>query len=160
MKIVIHLAVALALLILGWIFYNTFFHFSLEQLKPHQIDFQSTNFTSQFEGRFYFAALLGALPLIHLLIQFMVELKDTKQHVLLYTSMIVSGIVFWQIRIHAILEEFEKFEMHNIGGFIKSSMNIDQLHFGPYMTFGIFLAALSFFALLKLFPSKPKDVDF
>ncbi len=159
MKIVLHFIAALLLLILGWFTYSFFFDFSMEQLKPNQVDFQSTDLTYQVARQLYFALLLASLPLIGLIIQSLLKLKDSTQIVLLYALMVISAILFWQIRISIIEEEMRSFDAYSIGRNVKSTINIEDLKFVNYLVFGVVLAALIFFALKKIFAPQAKEVE-
>jgi hypothetical protein len=159
MKIVLHFLAALVLIILGWFTFNWFFEFSIEQLKPNQVVFQSVNLTGQFTARFNFALLLGSLPLINLIIQSLLKLKDSKQIVLLYILMVASAVLFWQIRISVIKGQIRSIEAFIIGRNIQNTMSIENLKFVTYMAFGVLLAALIFFALKKIFAPKIENFE-
>ncbi|MFT6246278.1 MAG: hypothetical protein ACJA0U_003587 [Salibacteraceae bacterium] len=159
MKTVLHFIAALILLILGWFTYSFFFDFSIEQLKPNQVVFQSTNLTGQFTGRLYFALLLASFPLFGLVIQSLLKLKDSTQIVLLYLLMVASAVLFWLVRISKIKKEMASMEEYLLGTDIGSSMSIENLNFVSYMAFGSLLAALIFFAIKKIFATKTENFE-
>ncbi|NRA12219.1 MAG: hypothetical protein HRT57_09725 [Crocinitomicaceae bacterium] len=116
--------------------------------------------SSEGNAHWSFALLIGAAPLIHLVIQSLVKLKKVNQHILLYFIMIGSALLFWQIRISIIVGEIRRMEGLTFGNNIQNIISFSNLNFVTYMAFGMVLGALTFFPLKKIFPPSLKTLIF
>lgn len=148
MRIFTSIIMSLVLLVLGWVSHSWFFDFSLEQLEPHNVEFQNTSLIS-FNPLMY-AIALGSIPLFHLLVRNLVTLKSSAQSIFIYAFMILSGVLVWWFRTYQLHYKFQSAYQLDLGRNVIHTYNVDELYFDLFLLVGVILGAFASFVVLIL----------
>lgn len=150
---------SLGLLVAGFLTYNIFFEQALSQLKSSTTEFMASSMTAQFRGRFIFCIAVGSIPLLYLFTSSMAKLQSKTQAALVYAIIILTGLVFWQLRIYYLKGQIEGSSASLLGTGIQNSMDISSLHLSQYALFGFIAGSLISLGMLKGINSTKNSLD-
>ena len=142
----------------GYLIYDVFFSQSLSQLKSNNLAFSTSSLTGQFNGFFMFCIAIGAIPLLYLFAHLIAKLQSRKQSTLVYSIIIVTGLIFWQLRINYLNGVIEPFNKNIATQGIQNSIDIGNLKFSKYVLFGLISGAIIGSGIFKLINRSKKTV--
>ncbi len=146
-KTLVHILFSILLIVLGVLVHRTYYSFSLSMLDLNTVSLTSTKIGAQFTDLYMFCIALGFLPIGKLLVEKLIKAKSSKQSVSAYSTMLVSGIVFWRFCLYQI----ESVVAPKING-LNSIIPIESLKISQYLLYGVlvgFVVVLAISILVK-----------
>ena len=150
-KTLVHILFSILLIVLGVLVHRTYYSFSLSMLDLNTVSLTSTKIGAQFTDLYMFCIALGFLPIGKLLVEKLLKTNSSKQSVSLYSTMLVSGIVFWRFRLYQIDHLIESVVAPKING-LNSIIPIESLKISQYLLYGVlvgFVVVLAISILVK-----------
>jgi len=141
-KNLLYFGVVVLLIILGFTIWKFFSTYSLEQLNKENISVVTFQIGSQFNSNLFFALSLGTIPLLHLIITKLANLKSINQHLISIGIIIGCGILLWQYRISQLNKLSQNLSDFNIGNGIKMQLDFNNLNFERYLFIGFLVGAI------------------
>ncbi|WP_349663435.1 hypothetical protein IZU89_12555 [Cellulophaga lytica] len=96
----------------------------------------------QFISQISFALIIGILPLLYLCVQRLTKIKFSNQGLITCGIILLSGILFWQLKIYLVRDELKKMTNYNLGSEIDISYNIENAKYNLFLLLGFVVGAV------------------
>ena len=127
--------------IIGYWMSKYFFELTLNQLNTENINLIDIRQESSSKYDLFFAFTIGLIPMIFSIIEKYSNLKSLKQTLLVLIIILVSGTIFWQLKIHRMNWGGNLMTLSSLENDIKMSVNVNSLKLGKYFAFGCLAGA-------------------
>lgn len=142
MKVFYYVISAIILFIVGYALYEDFYTYSVSYLQLGQLTIETRSIEHIRIGRFTLAIILALLPLFHLLVTRASNLNSRLKHFVSIFVTIISGIIFWRLRIVGLNAELKILSNHTYTDGIAPTIKIEELKFDIYLLMGFIVGTL------------------
>jgi hypothetical protein len=136
------LLVICALSIIGYYGSESFFNQSYGMLRMDKVILKDTSNNNDLYKPIVMAVILGLLPLCFLLVQKTTDLKTRFHRVVSALIIILSGLVFWRLRIYGLNSEFQILSEYNTLYNLPATLDRSYLKFEVYLLMGFIVGTL------------------
>ena len=137
-----YLALVIIFTLSGLLLHKSFFEFSIALSTEYNIKMITTKMSSQFISQIFFAVVIGIVPLLYLCVERLTKIKFLTQGLITCGIILLSGILFWQLRIYLVGAELEKMANYNLGNEIDISYNIENAKYNLFLLLGFVVGAV------------------
>ncbi|ADY28198.1 hypothetical protein Celly_0363 [Cellulophaga lytica DSM 7489] len=137
-----YLALVILLIIIGFLLHKSFFEFSIALTTEYNIKMITTKMSYQFISQISFALVIGILPLLYLCVEKLTKIKFLNQGLITCGIILLSGILFWQLRIYLVGAELKKMANYNSGNEMDISYNIQNVKYNLFLLLGFGVGAV------------------
>lgn len=137
-----YLALVIIFFISGLLLHKSFFEYSLALMTEYKINLTTTKMGHLFISQILFAAVIGVLPLLYLGVERLTKIKFIIRGLITCGIILLSGILFWQLRIYVVGKELRKIANHNFQSEIDISYNIENAKYNLFLFLGFSVGAV------------------
>jgi len=131
-----YLAFVILFTLSGFLLHKSFFEFTIALTTEYNIKMITTKMNYQFISQISFALIIGILPLLYLCVQRLTKIKFLNQGLISCGIILLSGILFWQLKIYLVRDELKKMVNYNLGSEIDISYNIENAKYNLFLLMG------------------------
>lgn len=127
---------------LGLYFYKDFFELSLSGIDTQGVVLANRTIAGRFNYDLMFAVFIGLLPLFYLLIKRITNISFLYKGLIAVLIIIVTGIIFWQLRIFGLNAQFEEISLYELPQDLTPEFDVGNFKFGIYLFMGFIVGTL------------------
>ena len=143
--------------VIGFLIRSYFFEFSFSQIATDNVEFVSRTLGGQFYSHILFALSIGIIPLLYLITKKVAKLNFMKQGLISCGIIIISGIIFWQLRLFQLKTKYQELSEYDIGNGIEVAINSADLNFENYLFIGFLIGTVASILIYKYKNKKVTD---
>ncbi len=140
-----YIGLTITLLFIGSLIQEYFFEWSFSQLKNEPVRIINRTISGSFHTRIFFVLSIGVIPLLYLIVKKITKLSFINQGLIACGIILISGFLFWQLRIFQLNRRLEKLPKQDI----ETQISMDSLNFEQYLFIGLVVGTILSILIFK-----------